>query len=161
MTCSAGGSSAAFLGWLGQAVLVGLGWYAVHHLSVRRDLDKARREMLAASVDGLIDSVTTLFDEARAYHLGSRSEDSEITIKMSLQDLANALRGLDKLRPDLALLAKCRSEVALLRKAITGKHFEDEHEQPLMPGDAIVQSVAEVVLRTKRSLLELKHTQFS
>ena len=154
------GAGAEFVKWLGQAVVVGFGWWVVHVLTTSRDRDKARREILVDSADGLGESLSALFLEARAYHLASRDVASELRIKMTLQDLAMRATGLSELCRDEAKLAPCRSDIATLRRAITGKHFEDEHLVGIKEADQQLQSIAEAVLRAKRSLLQLKHAQF-
>lgn len=149
-----------FITWLGQAAVVGLGWWVVHRLSASRDLDKARRELVAKSADGLSDAVTVLLGEAREYHLASRDVACELRIKMTLQDLAMRITGLSEVCGEEMTLAPCRAEIASLRRAITGQHFEDEHVGPLADMDGQFQSIADATLRAKRSLLKLKHRQF-
>ena len=150
-----------FVKWLGQAAVVGIGWAVVHHLSARRDLDKARREMTAKSADGLADALSSILTEARSYHLNGRDQKLELALKMALQDVAMRVQALSDICPEKAALARCRAAVAALRRATTGQHFEDEHLGPLPENAQQLEEIADAVLRAKRDLLGLKHLQFS
>lgn len=152
--------SQSFLGWLGHVLVIVVGWVVVHGLSNRRDRDKARREMLAASVDDVSRALTELIGEARIYHLEPRDTAREVKIKMTLQDLGMRLTSLNDLDKGHSNLARCRVELGALRRAITGVHFEDEHLAPLHESDQVLQEIAEVLLRCQRSLLTTKHAQF-
>lgn len=149
-----------FLKSLFQAVVIGSGWYVVHRLSANRDRDKARREMVSESADGLLESLDSLLVSARDYHLTERSVPVELTLKMSLQDLGMRLQGLSIVCADAPTLASCRAEVAALRRAITAHHFEDEHLAPLADSDRQIEDIADVLLRAKRQVLRLKFLQF-
>jgi hypothetical protein len=152
---------AEFARWFVTILLVIVGWGIVHKLSAQRDFDKARREMIAKAADGLYDDLGKLFELANAYHLNARNEISEIEIKIKHQDLVHRVHGLSRLVSDSATLAKCRSTLAELRMAITGQHFEDEHTSPRTNKDPQVQLIADATLRAKRSMLELKYSQFA
>lgn len=154
-------ADAEFFKWVGQAAVVGFGWFVVHRLSAARDLDKARRELVAKSADGLSDALNVLLSDARAYHLGARSIPSEIQIKMALQDVTMRTIGLSEVCSDAAALAQCRADLALIRRAVTGHHFEDEHFAPLPETDQQFQAIGDGIFRAKRSFLKLKHLQFS
>jgi hypothetical protein len=147
--------------FFGQAVVVVAGWWVVHQLSTARDRDKARREMVAKSADLIADGLGPIILEAREYHLRQRDVARELKLKMGLQDLAMRATGLSQICADEFLLAACRSDVASLRRAITGSHFEDEHVEPLAESADQLEAVAESMLRAKRSLLKLKHHQFA
>lgn len=151
---------ADFIKWVGQALVVGLGWLVVHKLSSARDRDKARREMVAKSVDGLAETLNALFLEVRTYHLNARDVACELKIKMTLQDMAMRAIALSDICSEQPSLAQCRADIASLRRAITGKHFEDEHTGQLTETDPQFQLTVDATLRTKRSLLTLKHRQF-
>jgi hypothetical protein len=149
-----------FWSFVGQAIVVGLGWFVVHRLSVKRDMDKARRELVADSADALVESLNSLLADALKYHRAERDQANELHLKMALQDLAVRAAGLSDICRDERLLTPCRTEIAGARKAITGKHFEDEHDGPLSEADPHLQTVAEAVLRAKRSLLKIRYAQF-
>lgn len=161
MTGAGAESLSEFWKWIGQAIAVGVGWYVVHKLSASRDRDKSRREMVVRSADQLIDALSALLSDAHRYHLGPRSVEAELRIKMALQDMAMRTSGLSEVVRDRPLLAPCSSEIAGVRRSVTGRHFEDEHEGPLQEGSDQVQVVAEAILRAKRAFLRLKHCQFS
>ena len=149
-----------FLRFISQAAVVVVSWAVVHYLSARRDRDKARREMLAKSADVLGDIADKLLASARDYHAKPRDINLEISIKMTLQDLSLRTIALSDICADSQELAACRSGLLGLKRAITGKHFEDEHTGPLADSDAQLQEVASQVLRVKLSFLKLKHRQF-
>lgn len=149
-----------FWKWVGQAAVVVVGWVVVHRLSAGRDRDKARREMVVKSADQLIDALGDLLSIAHDYHLKVRDPATELRIKMSIQDMAIRAQGISDILNDEQLLAPCRADIALVRRAATGEHFEDEHEHPLGEGAMQVQAIADAVLRAKRAFLRLKHRQF-
>lgn len=136
------------------------GWIIVHKQSSKRDIDKARREMIAKTSDGLNDDAVKIFEVAKTYHTSERDEEAEDSIKMSLQDLSIRTSLLTKVCNDVGELRVCRSAVLDLKKAITGCHFEDEHVGPLQMRSEQMQTVTESILRTKRAFLELKQKQF-
>ncbi len=144
----------------GQAAIVVIGWTVVHRRSVERDRDKARREMLAKSADALGTIAGTLLISARDYHMTARSINTEIVIKMVLQDLTLQTGSLNDICSDAGELAACRSSVLALKKAVTGRHFEDEHIQPITDTTEQLQDIAGTVLRVKQCFLKLKHRQF-
>ena len=150
-----------FVKWLGQAIVVGVGWWIVHRLSVARDRDKARREMVTKSADGLMDNLSPILETARTYHLSSRDAALELRLKKALQDVAMRVQGLSDVCDNEVVLARCRSAILTLKKSITFEHFEDEHFGALVEGNQQLEAVAESVLRAKRYLLNLKHIQFS
>lgn len=150
-----------FWKWLGQAIVVVIGWAVVHWLSAARDRDMARREMVVKSADHLIDALGTHLSVAHDYHLKARDASAELKIKMAIQDMAIRTQGLSDILNDERALATCRAEVALVRRAVTGKHFEDEHDGSLSESAPQVQGIAEAVLRAKRAFLRLKHRQFA
>lgn len=151
----------AFLSWLGQAVVVGIGWYVVDRLSARRDSEKARREAIVDSVDAIALSATEILTNAREYHSKDRVIALETRIKMDLQDLSMKLGSLTDIYKDASSIAHCRSQILALRKAITGRHFEDEHTSPLADGDIQHEEIAAAMLDLKRGLLKIRHRQFA
>ncbi|MDQ0040856.1 hypothetical protein [Variovorax boronicumulans] len=154
---SAGGY---FFAWVAQAIVVVIGWIVVHNQAAARDRDKARREMISKSADSLADELDELLSQAREYHLKERDRALEVRIKMSLQDAAMRSAGLTIICGDDAALARCRSEIAALRRAVTGNHFEDEHAGALDETDIQFQTIADTLLRAKWGLLQLKHLQY-
>lgn len=143
-----------------QIVGLILGWVIVHVLSSRRDIDKARREMIAKAADSLNDDVTKLFSSAKEYHTKNRDTVIEDSLKMSLQDIAIRTSLLGKVCSNELEILSCRRAILDLRKAITSEHFEDAHTSPLSASANQIKAIADSVLRAKRSLQELKQQQF-
>lgn len=154
-------STYGFWQFVGQAITIVVGWVVVHRLSITRDRDKARREIVARTTDSLSDNVDTLLIDAQSYHLSSRAQDCEIKIKMNLQDISVRLGSLTGICAHTNELVSCRSLVINLRQAITSQHFEDEHQDSLFAGNQQIQDIAAAALRLKQALLHLKHCQFS
>lgn len=150
----------AFSTWLGQAIVVSAGWYVVHRLSAKRDLDKSRRELVAKSADALVDSLSEVLQLARKYHLETRDVGAEINLKMTIQDLSQRVNAMADICEGAEHVAACRSALIALRRAITGLHFEDEHQTPLAVGDRQLESIAEAVMTAKLQTIRLKHSQF-
>lgn len=146
-------------GWA-TAVLVIVGWVVVHLLSAARDRDKARREMISKALDGIAESLSAIHDSARGYHLSARDFGAELRLKNSLQDFAMCLVNLTHACAEKDQLGRCIRDAGGLRRAITGKHFEDEHLIPLESDATQLQWMAEAYLSAKRNLQLLKYAQF-
>ena len=152
-------SERSFGYFLGQAIVVVLGWVVVHWLSAKRDLSKARLEAISSACNGLIADASRLLTAAREYHIGLRSDTAEIGLKMALQDMSTMTLSLRDICDDRATLAQCRGDIATARRVITGSHFEDEHDAPLQATAPQLEEIAMAVLRVKQSLLKVKHSQ--
>lgn len=136
------------------------GWIIVHRQSSKRDIDKARREMIAKTADALSDDALAIFDAAKKYHLEERDLAAENSLKMLLQDLSIKTSLLGRVCPDETELNLCRRAILELKQAITAEHFEDEHAAALPLASLQIASMVECILKTKRALLELKLKQF-
>lgn len=157
-----GAGGGGVLSFLGQAVVIIVGWWVVHNLSARRDRDKARRDLVVEAADRLSDSADELLNQAVTYHTASeRDLAAERRIKMGLQDLVLQLNEIEGVCGGLHLVSACRSSVGAARRAITGKHFEDEHMSGLSESEDQLQLIASTVLDLKRHLARLKYGQFS
>lgn len=142
-------------------VAIVIGWVIVHKLSIARDRDKARREMIGKVVDVLADEASKLMTTSILYHLAARDTAKETELKITLQDFSTRASLLARVSDDAAELACIRSSIVGLRKAITAQHFEDEHVTPLEQRDLQIQLIAESVLKIKENLTKLKYCQFS
>ncbi len=116
--------------------------------------------MVAKSADQLIEALSAHLVLAHEYHLSPRNSAAELKIKMAIQDMAMRAAGLSEISSDEAVLTPCRTEIAGVRRAVTGGHFEDEHDGALKESNKQVQDIAEAILRAKRAVLRLKHAQF-
>lgn len=137
-----------------------LGWVIVHKLACNRDLDKERRTLVSIAAASQIENINSLMIDARKYHTGQRSEETEQSIKMVLQDIAESVGALRKIVRDDAAVSRAQGAIKGLRIAITGKHFEDEHNGPLVDRSEILENIASESLRAKRALLILQHVQY-
>lgn len=149
------------LSFVAQAVVVIVGWIVVDKLSSRRDFEKSRREMLTKSADELAAVVDKLLVDGRAYHLASRDETAEISLKLALQDLGLRTMALSDVCDDIAQLSACRTGIAALRRAITGRHFEDEHLSTLLLHDEQLELIASEASRARHCYVRLKHRQYA
>ena len=141
------------------SLLVIVGWITVHNLTVKREMEKARREMIAKSADGLCDVVDRLFEYANDYHSSARNNKLEVKIKITQSDLSQRVSSLAQITSNSEILTDCLISVIKLRQAISGKHFEDEHLEPI-ENNSIHEEIAEASLVMKRSLFRLKNSQF-
>jgi len=144
-----------------QAGLIVAGWWAVHALSARRDRDKARREMRAKAAEGLGTRVTALQEDCLTYHTSERDEKLERKIKAGLQDLGYELEALRTSGAEVATLAACRAALVGLRRAATGRHFEDEHQGAWPHAAPELSDMAGAALDLKRRLLAFRFSQFA
>lgn len=143
-----------------QGIFILLGWVVVHKLSVKRDFDKARREMLVKAMDVLSDEITKIFSLARDYHTGDRDISTEQTIKMLLQDVSGRISMLSDISLDSRELSFCKDSIISLKKTITGLHFEDEHTGKLEVENQQIQAITNDALEAKKYFQQLKHRQF-
>lgn len=154
-------AGADVLRFLGQAATVILGWVVVHRLSMHRERDKSRREMVSKSIDGMAESIDKVLVDGRKYHLQDRDHELELRIKMVFQDLALRLSGLSDLQCTHAQIAPTRTALVRFKRSMTEKHFEDEHEGKLEPGAEQIELIAAEALRTKQLLLSIKHSLYT
>lgn len=143
-----------------QVASVVAGWIVVHKLSVARDVDKSRREMLIGIADRLSGDVTGLLDCALKYHTTPRNTEFELTLKLTLQDISSSTSILSEMSSNDAELRQCRAAILGLKKSITGSHFEDEHSAPIAEGAEQIQAIASDALKLKQSYQRLKQRQF-
>ena len=141
------------------SIIIAVGWAVVHKLSITRDQDKARKEMITSSADSLCELADDIYGLATTYHSSSRDKTVEAKIKMLLQDLNIRVSGLSRIAEE-KLCIPIWNQVISFRRAVTGLHFEDEHLEPIeFPSDQF-DSITNTVLGIKRQLIELKHSQF-
>jgi hypothetical protein len=143
-----------------QALGLILGWVIVHKLAVERDLNKERRSLVSEGASAQIEKVNSLLIDARKYHTSERSEEAEQAIKMALQDMSESVSALRELVKEASVVKRAQGAVKSLRIAVTGQHFEDEHDGPLLDPHVILETIAFESLRTKRALLALQHVQY-
>jgi hypothetical protein len=143
-----------------QTLAIVIGWVVVHQLTVTRELNKSRREVIFDSADTLIEKVSELFVLALKYHTENRSKSDEVTLKMSLKDVSGQIDLLGDLSVSSVHLDECRKGLIALRKAITASHFEDEHTAPLAQSSSQIQLIAAEVLALNHSFFKLKNSQF-
>lgn len=142
-----------------QVASVVAGWIVVHKLSVARDIDKSRREMLVGIADRLSSDVTGLLDCALKYHTNPRNTEFELALKLNLQDISSSTGMLSEVSSNDVELRQCRAAILSLKKSITGSHFEDEHGSPIAEGSEQVQAIASDALKLKQSYQRLKQRQ--
>lgn len=145
--------------FLAQLLMLGFGWFIVHRLSLSRDRDKARREMLAKAsdvIDGLIDK---LLESGSSYHAKERDVLEENKIKIALKDVGNRISSLKLLCSDDDL-ADCRRKFIKLKQSITSSNFEYEHVPIESYDNKIHQDISAAVVDMKFALNCLKFKQF-
>jgi hypothetical protein len=143
------------------SLFVILGWGVVHRLSIGRDHDKARREMLVKSVDSMIDDVDQLFKNALEYHREERDIQKELSIKICFQDLTSRTGALSVLCDSSSDLDACGNSLNKFKQAITRTHFEAEHERPMSDTDTQINNIADTMLGVKRAYMRVKHKQYA
>jgi len=149
-----------FLKWFGQVVVVVLGWYVVNSLTVRRDIEKARRELTADAADAVFSRINHLLQLALSYHCEAHSSTNAFSIKMILQDIGQQVDSLMAVCQDRKLVLTNQRKIAQLRRAVTGHHFDDEHYHPLNQNDELLQEIASAAMDAKISIIQLKYQQF-
>jgi hypothetical protein len=146
--------------YLLNVVFIVVGWVVVHHLSARRDQDKSRRELIVKACDSLAASVDALRSVASRYHTQSRQVAEERSIQLALQDLAQQFTELVSICDQRDQLAACRSSLTALRRAVSGRHFSDEHVSPVEPENEIVLDIDGATSDLKKQITRLKYRQF-
>lgn len=143
-----------------QIILIIVGWIVVHKLSVKRDLDKSRREMLAKVADSLAESTQRFTNKSWDYHTKPRDLILENELKMLIQDISSRVNSLSDVSQNGKELAACRSATIALKRAVTGTHFEDEHSTPFEANANEIQAITMESLRFMQALAKFKHAQF-
>lgn len=142
-----------------QTASIVVGWIVVHKLSTARELDKARREMLAKATDSLSSDVTNILGSALKYHTTPRNTEVEQSLKMTLQDISGRVGLLSEVSNNVAEIRQCRAAIVSLKKSVTGSHFEDEHDTPMAEGTQQIQAIAADALRLRQCFQKLKQRQ--
>ncbi len=147
--------------FLGQVTIVGLGWLVVHKLTIVREKEKSRRDMLLKGIDELLSAVNEIFTDARKYHSQKiRDISLEVSIKMTLQDISVQLEQKARLTNGRGL-EKCNKSFIGLKRAITLVHFEDEQDGELLDDSNLQQLIVAHAVAFKRNLHELKYDEVS
>lgn len=153
--------SAFFGSFIAQALVIVFGWYVVHKLTFARDMDKARREMIAKASDHMIENLTGLLGDIYKYHLSDRDISLELKIKNSIQDVSMRISGLHDICKQKDNVFRCTRSIGAIRRSATKMHFEDGHRGRLTENDFLLEDVAASVIHAKQDLLRLKYAQFS
>ncbi len=143
-----------------QSVLIVVGWIIVHKLTSTRDLEKSRRDTVAASIDKLCDQVNMISEHAVEYHSNDREIAKEQKLNRILKDLNIRVSSFK----DLVNENDCShvwQQAIKYKQSITGKHFEDEHISKLICSHEVIENVAEQESLLKVALYDLKHAQLN
>lgn len=143
-----------------QSALIVIGWIIVHKLTSTRDLEKSRRDTVAASIDKLCEQVNVISEHAVEYH----SNDREITKEQKLNRILKDLNIRVSSFKDLVSENDCQQvwqQAIKYKQSITGKHFEDEHINKLTSSHEVIEVIAEQESQLKVSLYDLKHAQLN
>lgn len=144
-----------------STIIIVIGWVVVHKLSVARDRDSSRREMIIDAANLMMKDIDDVFIHSYNYHSSIRDKSIEIALKMSLQDLSYRITQLKDITADENEIKLCRNTMLEMKKAISMKHFEEEHDGPIDQNSQQIQTIALTTLKLKQTFLKLKHNQFS
>lgn len=144
-----------------QSVLIVIGWIIVHKLSFTRDLQKSRRDTVAASIDKLCDQVNMISEHAVEYHLSDREISREQKLNRILKDLNIRVSSFKDLVNENDDCKQVWQQAIKYKQSITGKHFEDEHVSKLLCSDDVIENIAEQESLLKIYLYDLKHAQLN
>lgn len=137
------------LRFLGQAVVVVLGWGVVHWLSGKRARYEAQRKLLIEECAALVAVVDEIFSDAFTYHTEARTSSRESKLNLMLTDLVQRVGLLIQI-PNVNCTRSLATKVIAFKQSCTLSHFEDEHH------DAI-PSTHEIVRNLERSSIEMRH----
>ncbi len=143
-----------------QSVLIVIGWIIVHKLTSARDLEKSRRDTVAASIDKLCDQVNMISEHAVEYHLNDRETAKEQKLNRILKDLAIRVSSFKNLVNE----SDCQQvwqQAIRYKQSVTGRHFEDEHINKLTSSHELIENIAEQESLLKVTLYDLKHAQLA
>lgn len=107
------------------------GWGVSHILTVRRDGDRFRREVLGKEVDMILAMVANTFDMALEYHTQDRNICLERKILIAIDRLSHRVQNLPLTRLDQEQKSRAVERIIDYKIAITGKHFEGDHDGPI------------------------------
>lgn len=124
------------------AGLVIVGWIIVHWLSQRRELASARRKTAIEHCDELLEKANAALDEAIEYHNQVRDVPRERKLLSAFSHMGMVASTLADLGvPVDKYLAIIRAHNSF-KRAVTGRHFAEEHRAALQSGDQ--ESVVEM-----------------
>ena len=140
------------------SVLIALGWFVVHWLSRRRDIDKFQRELIVKVVDGLLGQIQLIQELSFEYHAGNeRNKDKEVKLNSSLQDIGMQHRLLPNLKIfDLTQFSVLHKN---LRQSITARHFEDDFYGAEVDVKVLSEKIAACCLQLRTYFIEMKFDQ--
>lgn len=137
-----------------------IGWYVVHRLAIAREREKFRREAVAKEAIEICTLTSVLLDKSITYHCGIRDEILERELKSLFDRLSLRIQHLPTVR-DTIRNVPATSAAIMFKQAVTGIHFEDEHEELLAPSDAIVAGIQIAAYKLEEELLGIRATAFN
>lgn len=137
-----------------------VGWYVVHRLAVAREREKFRREAVAKEALEICTLTSAILDKSITYHCGDRDEILERELKSLFDRLSLRIQHLPTVR-DAIRNVPATSAAIMFKQAVTGIHFEDEHEGLLAPSDAIVAGIQIAAYKLEEELLGIRATAFN
>lgn len=126
-------------------VLIIFGWWMVHRLNSKRELEKEKR----GAANDVINKLETLEKKAKGYHTSpSRQDANEREIK---HDIKLVIRRLNSLGMNNTV--HHRKLIAQMRQSITSKNFESESFCQQYENDKLV---ADISISIDRIIIELE-----
>lgn len=144
-----------------NTVLIAVGWIIVHVMTSKRDKDKLRRELLIKAADAINEQISKMIATSIQYHTCKRDAKSEIEIKSSLKDISNQLHLINEATNPKRDGVQSSRLHKNFKQAITAKHFEDEHLEPLEANGIQLSEIAALGLELKAYFSEVKYAQFA
>jgi predicted hydrolase (HD superfamily) len=146
--------------WM-NPVLIVVGWITVHLMTSKRDKDKLRRELIIKAADTINEQISKMIATSIQYHTNKREAKSEIEINISLKDISSQLHLINEATNPKRDGVQSSRLHKNFKQAITAKHFEDEHIEPLEANGMQLSEVAALGLELKAYFSEIKYAQFA
>jgi hypothetical protein len=143
-----------------SAVLVVAGWYIVNKAQANRE----RRKQIREFASGLSKDLSDLEAVVIKYHTDPRDKSGERQIISKLTRFETACGILPKFVENQRFFKATPSQnlivsglvIQQMRKAMTLKHFYDEHSEPLDDSDQLIQGILASTDKVQETLTDVR-----
>ncbi|MDH4867954.1 hypothetical protein SBO82_13375 [Alcaligenes nematophilus] len=144
-------------GALVGAVVAIIGWIVSHLLTVRRERDKVRRDMLTKDIDFALDLTRITLEMVLDYHTSERSKQSERKILIQFDRLGDRIVNLPLSKSTEIGREELSNLMIDFKRAATGMHFQEEHDWKLSGSSDQLAFCQHNAARLESGLLRIRH----
>lgn len=139
------------------AIVAIIGWIVSHLLTVRRERDKVRRDMLTKDIDFTLDLTRITLEMVLDYHTSERSTQSERKILIQFERLGDRIISLPLSKPTQIDKDELSNLLIDFKRAATEAHFQEEHDWKLSGSSEQLALCQYNAARLENGLLRIRH----